>query len=191
MSILDRVAPGFAARRAAARVVTKELERISASGNPVGTQRSETRWRGASRVLRSLSNWLPTLGSGRSDLPREERRRIVARSYDAFRNHPIARAIITRRRTSVIGTGLICHPAVDAKTLGISEEQAQELNETIERRWRLWAENPSECDIEATLDFYCQQALVEVSAATAGECFALTPYVEKPGGLYGINVNMI
>lgn len=177
--------------RQAARIVGAELERISANTNPVGTQRSETRWRGASRQLRSLSNWLPTVGSGKSDLPREERRRLAARGKDAYRNHPIARAIITRRRSSIIGTGLICHPAVDSTVLGITEKQAQDLNEQIEPRWRLWAENPAECDVEATLDFYCQQALVEVSASTSGDCFALTPYIETPGGIYGLKVQLI
>lgn len=198
-----------AIQRQAEKILAAELTRFAASSlsdgsmtesgkkgkarssNPVGTQRSETRWRGASRQLRSLQNWLPALGSGRSDIPREERRRIAARARDAYRNHPIARAIITRRRSSIVGTGLICHTDVDREVLGMSEEQAQAFNAAVGPRWRLWAENPTECDVEATLDFYCQQALVEVSRSTSGDCFALTPYLETSGGIYGLKIQLV
>ena len=53
---------------------------------------SETRWRGASRMLRSMSSWIPFLGSPNRDLSTTERKTLVARSRDAMRNHLIARA---------------------------------------------------------------------------------------------------
>src|SRR5690606_8353865 len=104
--------------------------------------RSETPYRGASRVLRSLASWVPGLKTPWNELPRTDRRTMVARSYDAYRNHMIARAAITRPRTNIVGTGLIPHAAVRADVLGISEEEADRLNMLINAEWATWADNP-------------------------------------------------
>ena len=105
---------------------------------------SETRWRGASRMLRSMSSWIPFLGSPNRDLSSPERKTLVARSRDAMRNHLIARAAIVRSRTNVVGTGLICRPQVDHVALGLTEEQADEFNAQVQREWELYAGDPRE-----------------------------------------------
>lgn len=151
----------------------------------------ETRWRGASRMLRSMSGWIPGLGSPRRDLSAPERKTLVARSRDAMRNHLVARAAVMRNRTAVVGTGLICRPQVDHKALGISEEQAEELNSQLEREWLMWAENPFECDAEATLNHYQLQALAFVASMTGGDCFALSPDVPRSGAVYSTRLQLI
>lgn len=152
---------------------------------------SETRWRGASRMLRSMSSWIPFLGSPNRDLSSPERKTLVARSRDAMRNHLIARAAIVRTRTNVVGTGLICRPQVDHEALGLTEEQADELNAQIQREWELYAGDPRECDAEATLNHYQQQALALVSAMTGGDCFVATPWIERPGTVYNTRLQLI
>ena len=67
-----------------------------------GGSHQETRWRGASRALRSLLTWSPGIGSATSDLPREEQRTLRARSRDAMRSHMIGRAALLRCRTNVV-----------------------------------------------------------------------------------------
>lgn len=189
---LARYAPGIAARREVSRYVRAQFRMLNATTGPATSpQRSETRWRGASRMLRSLSSWVPQLGSGRTDLPTHERERMIARSNDAYRGHMVARAAVTRVRTAVIGTGIIPHANVDAQVLGLDEEQATKLNETINREWARYAENPLECDAEASLDHYAQQLLVEMSAALGGDMFALTPFEVRPGCTYGLKVQLI
>lgn len=194
MNALDRtiarVAPGYAVRRELARAVNSQLKVFAAAGG-VNPQRSETRWRGASRMLRSLASWSPALGSGRTDLPTRERETLIARSNDAFRGHMVARAAVTRVRTNVIGTGIIPHSNVDAQFLGLSEDDAIALNETINREFARYAENPLECDAEATLDHYAQQLLVEISAMLGGDVFALTPFEVRPGCTYGLKCQLI
>jgi len=165
-----------------------ETPRPSAQGGGGGV---ETRWRGASRVLRSMASWLPGLGSPRRDLSTPERATLVARSRDAMRNHLIARAAIVRNRTSVVGTGLICRPQVDWEALGLDEGQGERLNAALEREWTLWAENPLECDAEATLNHYQLQALALVSALVGGDAFATTPDIERPGTLYSTRIQLI
>lgn len=152
---------------------------------------SETRWHGASRMLRSMSSWLPFLGSPNRDLSTPERKTLVARSRDAMRNHTIARAAVVRTRTNVVGTGLICRPQVDHEALGITEEQADALNAHIQREWEMYAGDPRECDAEATLNHYQLQSLALVSAMTGGDCFATTPWIERPGTIFSTRIQLV
>lgn len=152
---------------------------------------SETRWRGASRMLRSMIGWIPRLGSPSRDLSSIERSTLVARSRDAMRNHALGRAAITRVRTNVVGTGLICFPQVDYEALGISEEEGMRLNAQLEREWTLYAENPRECDAESTCNHYQLQAMALVGALTGGDVFVATPHIERHGTLYNTRLQLI
>lgn len=156
---------------------------------PTGIQ--ETRWRGASRSLRSLANWITQQGSAKSDLPGSEQRTLRGRSRDAFRGDPIARAALTRSRTNIVGTGLMARPSVDAKALGLTEEQAEAVNEQLQRHWEAWGESPVDCDAEATLDIYGLQSLVLLSAMLSGDCFAITPYEVHTDGMPGLKVRLV
>lgn len=155
------------------------------------SETQETRWRGASRVLRSLRNWFPSIGSPTSDLPSNEQRTLRARSRDAFRSNTIGRAALTRSRTNIVGTGLMCRPSVDAAALGISEEEAEQINAQIRAAWEMWAEDPLQCDQESTLDFYGLQGLALLSSMASGDAFALTPNEARPGGTCELKVQLI
>lgn len=187
MNIIDKaiatVAPVTARNRAVARMQLQAVEQLEvlASGRPSGTYGTnpETKWRGASRLMRSMSRWLPSLGSAYTDTPPLERARMIARSNDAYRNHLVAGAAIVRMRTNIVGTGLFPHATVNARALGLTDDAADELNARLDAAFSTWAENPLECDIEATLDFYQIQGLALVSALLGGDCFALTP-MRKP-----------
>lgn len=191
----SRRPPRAAGSRTVAKAVDKlrlsVLEELQASASTINQQRSETRWRGASQTLRSLAGWTPTLGSGRSDTTKPERDRLAARSYDAHRNHLVARAAITRMRTNVVGTGLMMNPAPDAQALGITEAQAEELSTQIASEWRLYFDNPLECDMEATNDGYALQGIAFVTALLGGDCWAPTPFKERPGCVYGLKVQLV
>ncbi|AFC85458.1 phage portal protein, lambda family [Frateuria aurantia DSM 6220] len=151
----------------------------------------ETRWRGASRLLRSMVSWVPGVGSPRRDLQRYERHMLVARSRDAMRNHLIGRAAVNRVRTSVVGTGLLCRPSVNAQALGLSEDQADTLNAQLEREFRLWSEDPRECDAEASSNFHQLQSLALVSALTGGDVFVTTPSIEREGAIFSTRLQLI
>lgn len=153
--------------------------------------RSETRYRGASRQLRSLASWMPVLGSGRSDLRENERRTLAARSRDAYRNFMIARAVATRLRTNVVGSGVVPQPSVDSEVLGISPEAAKELNRTIANEWNLWADDPCSVDIEGMLNFYGIQSLAEICAFIQGDTFVATPFEERMGTVYELKLQLI
>ena len=151
----------------------------------------DTRWRGASRMLRSLQGWAASIGSPTSDLPATELRTLRARSRDAFRGHMIARAALTRCRTNIVGTGLMCRPSVDYETLGISADEAEALNARIRSSYERWAEDPIECDIEATSDIYGLQALALLSAMSSGDVFVVTPQVRRNGGVSELKLQLL
>src|SRR5690606_34854577 len=110
------------------RAVHAAIQQHAATPQASAPAVQETRHRGASRMLRSMAAWNPQTGSPRSDLPRQELVTLRARSFDAIRNSPIARAAILRSRTSIVGTGLVCRPAVDYETLGLMSDRAEEYN---------------------------------------------------------------
>lgn len=166
-------------------------DRASVAAVRASADRQETRWRGASRVLRSMQNWVTSIGSPRSDLPSSEQRTLRARSRDAFRNNLIARAALTRPRTSIVGTGLCCRPNVDAAELGLSAEAAEALNAQLLSRFEYWAGNPLECDLECTSDFYGQQALALLSAMASGDVLALTPHELRAGCTFALKVQFV
>ncbi len=167
------------------------LARSVAPPQAQGGLPSETRWHGASRMLRSMVSWLPGLGSPRRDLPRHERTLLISRSRDALRNHLIARAAVMRMRTCVVGTGLVCRAQVDYDVLGLTEEQGEQLNSELDRIWELYAEDPRECDAEASLNHYQLQALVLTSALVSGDVFITTPDAERPGCLFSTRLQLI
>ena len=55
----------------------------------------------------------------------------------------------------------------------------------------MWAEDPNECDAEASQDIYGLQGLWQVSAMLSGDVFGLTPYELRDGGLFGLKVQVV
>jgi lambda family phage portal protein len=173
-------------------VMRQEFERLaSAQGRTRANSGSETRHRGASRMIRSMLSWLPGLGSPRQDTPTGEREMLISRTRDAYRNHMLARAAVTRTATNVVGMGLTVRPNVDGDALGLDDDAADKLNDELARGFRLWAEDPNECDVEAGLDFYMLQRLAFISALVSGDVFAMTPDDQRPGCLFGTKLQLI
>ncbi|HHF0206096.1 phage portal protein [Pseudomonas aeruginosa] len=189
---------GFFSRKSPAELLMHEavkLAKATAAPGQVVAQGGgggvETRWRGASRVLRSMASWIPGLSSPRRDLPVGERRMLAARSLDAMRNHLLARAVMTRLRTNVVGTGLVCRAQVDAEALGITQDRAEQLNEQLDRVWSLYADDPRECDAEAMLNHYQLQALVLISSMVGGDVLVASPDDERDGCLFSTRLQLI
>lgn len=184
---------GTAEQLATARdqAAAEEIRRLQDTARPSANVGSETRYRGASRMLRSMMSWLPGLGSPRQDAPTGERETLIARSRDAYRNHMLGRAAITRAATNVVGMGLTVRPNVDAEALGLLDDQADAINDALSRGFRLWAEDPTECDAEATLDFYMLQRLAFVSALVSGDVFGFTPAEQRAGGLFALKLQLV
>lgn len=191
MGLLSRLT-GNTTEQKRDQMVRQELDRLAnEQGSTRANSGSETRHRGASRMIRSMLSWMPGLGSPRQDTPTGEREMLISRTRDAYRNHMLARAAVNRAATNVVGMGLTVRPNVDGEALGLDDDATDALNDELARGFRLWAEDPAECDVEAGLDFYMLQRLAFVSALVSGDVFAMTPNDQRPGGLFGTKLQLI
>jgi len=126
-----------------------------------------------------LSRYNPTAGSPNTDTIRDLPA-LRARSRDQMRNAPVALGALNTQVSHVVGTGLTYTPAIDAKFLQLSPEQAAEWSADTKRRFEAWAESP-DCDLARELDFYGIQELGFRSFMESGDCFVITPRVPRAG----------
>jgi lambda family phage portal protein len=113
-----------------------------------------------------------------------------ARSRDLYVSNPLAAAIISVLSTYTVGTGLRVMPKVQADILGISDDEADELNVKIAREFHIWADSPN-CDFSRRLNFAQLQQLTIRSMLLSGDTPILLPYVSRPGVEYSLTVRLL
>src|ERR1700729_3534916 len=102
-----------------------------------------------------------------------------ARSRDLVRNTPVATGAVSTMLTNVVGSGLSLMPQPDKELLKMSDDEAMEWTENVEREFECWASSPM-CDVTLTQNFYGLQALFFRSILESGDCFALLPMADNP-----------
>jgi lambda family phage portal protein len=179
-NLLDRVigyfSPAQGLRRSQARTMSAFLE--------------GTGYVGADRTRRSMRDWFAVGGSPDRDTLRDLPT-LRARSRDLLRNAPLALGAINTNVTSVIGTGLMVNPTIDHDALGMTPLDAGTWQRKTQAEFRLWCEQRDQFDIESKLDFYQAQAVAFRSALESGDVFVALPDVMRPGGVYGLKVQLI
>lgn len=181
MNVIEKaisvVAPETALKREVAR---QKLSLVSNSGYS---------HHGASRVKKSLIGWMFGGGSAKEDI--EDNIQVLReRSRDLYMGTPIATGALKTLRTNVVGSGLKLKPQLDYEFLGMTEEEASQLEMTIEREFSLWAESVN-CDLARLNDFYEIQQLVFLSSLMCGDAFALLPYTTRVGSPYDLRIQLI
>lgn len=132
---------------------------------------------GASRRKTWAKKYHSDSGSAKEDI--EENRKILReRSRDLAMNAPLAAAAVNSTRTNCIGSGLIPKPKIDYKFLGISQEEANEIQRLIKREFSIWAESTL-CDNNDQNNFYELQQIVFNDWLRNGEGFVLIKYGKK------------
>ena len=84
-------------------------------------------------------------------------------------SNPTLATIIETLTTHTVGTGLRLDSRVCADEIGVTEDEAHGLAETIERRWEQWASNPLECDLTGRFTIYDMAATAFISWLCTGE----------------------
>jgi lambda family phage portal protein len=115
-----------------------------------------------------------------------------SRSRDLVRNNPIATGAVGTMLTNVIGSGLSLQARPDAEYLKMSDDDAEEWVENVEREFRCWAECP-DCDITRTQNFYGLQGLAFRSVLESGDCISLLPMASQSGksSAYSLRIQLI
>lgn len=132
---------------------------------------------GASKNKNSMKGWLAESGSPAQDIDMNLDT-LRQRSRDAYMTAPIATAAIKSNRTNCIGEGLALRSRLDYQTLGITQEEATELEKKIETEWRLWSES-NMCDIKGQHNFMELQQIAFLSWLLNGDSFAIPLYAKE------------
>ena len=170
------VAPMRALKRAAARSALQVIN--SGYGNY-----------GANVSKKSMRGWMYYGGSAKEDI--EDNIDILRqRSRDAYMGIPAAAAALKTMRTNVIAAGLVPSPKLDAKYLGLTDEEAAEAQAQIIREFALWADR-KDCDADGVDNFYKIQQLAFLSAVMNGDAIALLPMNERKGAPYALQIRII
>lgn len=180
MNVLDRaiaaVAPQWGVKRAGAR------RRLQILNSGYGNY-------GGSTTKKSLRSWLFGGGSHKEDI--EDNLSVLRqRSRDLYMGVPLATGALKACRTNVVGSGLKLKSQIDFEFLGMSEDEARELERKIEQEFSLWADSTA-CDIERLDNFSELQQLAFLNWLMSGDVLVTLPTTKRPGMPYDLRVRLI
>ena len=113
-----------------------------------------------------------------------------AASRELSRTNPIAAAGVIRWAEYVIGQGLRVQSQIDVEELGWTDEQAEEWQKRVERRFDMWARD-KRASVEGDQNFYQMQRLAAHSAKSSGDIFAVFTVKERPNWPFRTAVQLI
>ena len=180
MNLLDKAIRAISPERALKRFEARRKLEILNSGYSR---------HGGSYAKKSLIGWLSGGSDADADIV-DNLETLRNRSRDLYMGSPLATGALKTVRTNVVGSGLALNAQVDAKFLGLTEEQAKEWEENTEREWRLWSESVN-CDAERRQTFFQLQSLVLLSALMSGDVFVTMPIIPRKGCAYDLRIGLI
>lgn len=180
MNLLDKAIRAISPERALKRYEARKKLEILNSGYSR---------HGGSYAKKSLIGWLSGGSDADADIV-DNLETLRNRSRDLYMGSPLATGALKTVRTNVVGSGLALNAQVDAKFLGLTEEQAKEWEENTEREWRLWSESVN-CDAERRQTFFQLQSLVLLSALMSGDVFVTMPVIPRKGCAYDLRIGLI
>lgn len=176
MSLLDRtisaISPRAGVRRIAAKAALAKATALTASAptEPGGRIAGPGGYNGGQSDRRATRGWRARIRSANADAA--QRGTLVARSRDAVMNLPLATALIDRRVTFVVGTGMMAIPQLDAERLGISPDDAALLTAQIMRDYDRYMAS-RDPDAERVATGYEQQEIVLRGKLVSGDVLAI------------------
>lgn len=189
MSMYAQLNSGVILPRDLAKTVMAESLGLGGGFGQFGELGNNGAYRSASSRNKNTIGWLTTDGSADADtladLPTLRRQ-----SRDLARNEAIPAGVIARTATSVVGTGIIPQSRIDAEFLGITDEEATKWQAMAERIFNQLADK-THFDSERRQTFWQQQRTVQMSKLESGDVFAVRRFIEAPGKLLGLSVQII
>ncbi len=178
MNVIDKIVSVFNPQAGLKRIgARKRLEILNSGYSNYG----------ASHTKKSLLGWLYHGGSADEDI-HENLSTLRQRSRDLYMGVPLATSAVKTMRTNVIGTGLVLKSQIDYEYLGITAEQAEQLESDIEREFALFEE---ECDIERLDNFAELQQLAFMNWLLSGDVIVLLPKTKREGVPYDLRIRLI
>ena len=145
---------------------------------------------GASRTKPSVSGWHTLSKSPTEDIA-DNLELLRERSRDLYSGGgPLGRGAIDRILMNAVGSGLRLNCRIDAKILGMTEDEAEEWEATTEREFALWSESKN-CDLTRGMTFYELQNLALKSTFINGDALVLLPLRKTAGFPYDLRIQLI
>lgn len=142
--------------------------------------------RSAAGSMGTMSNWSPRRLSWREE--GSQRERVALRATDIAVNDAHGASIIDSITINTVGTGLWPRSTPNFKRLGITEEQAEALAETVEWEFEQWAR---EADARGVTDFYGLQTQNVWAMLVKGEFVNLPLMLRDPARRYALAVQTV
>ena len=137
-----------------------------------------------------FSNWRPPLRKAQDDV-RQSWDKAVARAFDLIHNSGWITGMVEQAVANTVGTGLRLRAVPDHEELGITAEEARELGQTFERRFRAWSSNAQECDVEGRFTFPQLQAAAFRAWFATGEIWEEFVVRNRVGASYATKVRIV
>ncbi len=129
------------------------------------------RYHGASTTKNSLIGWITGGGSAEDDIDLQGST-LRIRARDLYAGGGLGRGAPATMVTNVVGWGIRPRPKIDAATLSMSDEAAEEWQANALREFNLWAKTAM-CDATRQNTFWEMQELAFRSMLVSGDVFAL------------------
>lgn len=180
--------------------MTKKWAVLGADGDVVASSVLEAKvrhqkflssYRGASST-RLNSDWEVATGDADSTLI-PERMGLIYRIRERLRNDPVMRGCLKKCVDSVIGPkGFNTQSQLDAKRLGLSEQQARDIEREIDYEWGMWQQ---ECDYSGnparSFTFNSLLALQFSTELTCGETLTIPRYIRRPWARFSFCIQLV
>jgi len=176
-SVIGILFPAWEFKRRMARAANDYARKMFASSGG---------YKGASKD-RLRSSWLPGGGSADEDLL-PDLPDLRERSRDLERNDDIASGVVATMASNIVGTGIVPQSNIDWERLGISEDQAEKLENEQELIWDKW--EPF-ADAAERMSFWEIQNLVERQMLINGEVIAVREMIDEPHRPYNLALNLV
>lgn len=157
---------------------------LAPSTAPYGYRRT------AAKKSGSLKNWLPKRFSSEHE-ESNERNVIVERSVDLVNNDPHAAGIADGVASTVVGSGLVPHPTLNADVVKLEKEEIRRIQAEQRAVYANWSPF---ADAGQRMNFGAIQYLVQRQLMQYGEYLVLLPMINEaddPGRPYSLACQVI
>lgn len=184
--ILEKVAPGLAAKRIEAKA---NLE-LTKYGKEQIDRFINYSYHGASITKNSLRNLDDNLYSADEDIG-DNLEVLMARSRQLYMGSNVATGAIKKIRTNVVGRGIKLKSKINNEILKLPDIEVKRIQTEIQTLWNLWASSADECDVTGQCNFYQLQSLAILTQLIDGECFVLLPFKKRKGNIYDLKLQFV
>ena len=185
MNIFAKIAPNWALKRELAKTKLAAIDRAKLYMSGSGYAGA-----GASTSKRNFLGWKPFSQTADQDIT-ANLPILRNRSRALYVGGGLPRGAINKLVTNVVGSGLMLNSQIDYNYLGISRDEASQIERTIEREFKLWADDKYSCDIGNSVNFYEMQGLAFLSMLMSGDCFVLLPQLLRKGNSYRLKLQLL